>query len=194
MINDYNSFIQGVITGLKLGRVPEGRTPPVPSGKYILTESGNKVLSEKVISTDATLYRFGETYNAVVYSSDTGDTILDRGTISYIKHSGGDTSNLCIFYVQLTDISGGARGRVTMNIGGECDFDSYQLRWTYDGPEYSEFGWFNISGVKQYALQYGGYGSYLGRCVPEDAVTFKGTKAELELYIAGLSNIPMITE
>lgn len=44
---DYDSFMQGVITGLKLGRVPGGRRPPVPSGRYILTESGTHVLSEQ---------------------------------------------------------------------------------------------------------------------------------------------------
>lgn len=35
---DYNSFIQGVITGLELGRSPKGRTPPVPSNDYMITE------------------------------------------------------------------------------------------------------------------------------------------------------------
>lgn len=43
---DYNSFMTGVITGLKLGRTKLGRQPPVPSGRYILTESGEKVLTE----------------------------------------------------------------------------------------------------------------------------------------------------
>lgn len=35
---DYESFMTGVITGLKLGRVPNGRTPPAPSNDYMITE------------------------------------------------------------------------------------------------------------------------------------------------------------
>lgn len=35
---DYESFMAGVMTGLKLGRVPKGRTPPVPSNDYMITE------------------------------------------------------------------------------------------------------------------------------------------------------------
>lgn len=35
---DYDSFMTGVITGLKLGRSPTGRIPPVPSGDYMITE------------------------------------------------------------------------------------------------------------------------------------------------------------
>ena len=35
---DYNSFIQGVAVGLKLGRSPKERTPPAPSGDYMITE------------------------------------------------------------------------------------------------------------------------------------------------------------
>ena len=52
---DYNSFMQGVITGLKLGRVPKGRTPPTPSGRYILTESGEMVLTELGTLSDVTI-------------------------------------------------------------------------------------------------------------------------------------------
>lgn len=38
MTLDYESFMTGVITGLKLGRSPIGRTPPVPGGDYMITE------------------------------------------------------------------------------------------------------------------------------------------------------------
>lgn len=43
---DYNSFMAGLQVGLRLQRPPEGRKPPAPSGRYILTESGEKVLTE----------------------------------------------------------------------------------------------------------------------------------------------------
>lgn len=35
---DYESFMKGVITGLKLGRVPKDRKPPIPGGNYMITE------------------------------------------------------------------------------------------------------------------------------------------------------------
>lgn len=35
---DYESFLKGVITGLKLGRTEKGRTPPAPSTDYMITE------------------------------------------------------------------------------------------------------------------------------------------------------------
>lgn len=35
---DYESFVQGVITGLKLSRSPTGRIPPAPSNDYMITE------------------------------------------------------------------------------------------------------------------------------------------------------------
>lgn len=41
---DYNSFLMGVLTGLKLGREP--MIPPPPSDSYILTEDYEVVLDE----------------------------------------------------------------------------------------------------------------------------------------------------
>lgn len=35
---DYESFMTGIITGLKLGRTETGRTPPAPSNDYMITE------------------------------------------------------------------------------------------------------------------------------------------------------------
>lgn len=46
---DYNSFLTGVITGMQLPRTPGNilpPLPPVPSDRFILTESGEKVLTE----------------------------------------------------------------------------------------------------------------------------------------------------
>ena len=49
---DYESFMTGVITGLKLGRVPKGRKPPTPSGRYILTESGEFMVTEPTVTQE----------------------------------------------------------------------------------------------------------------------------------------------
>lgn len=35
---DYESFMTGVVAGLKLGRTEKGRTPPAPSNDYMITE------------------------------------------------------------------------------------------------------------------------------------------------------------
>lgn len=38
MTFDCDSFMQGVMTGLKLGRSPISRAPPAPSNDYMITE------------------------------------------------------------------------------------------------------------------------------------------------------------
>lgn len=43
---DYESFITGVITGLKLGRPPQGRITPPISDSYIITEDGDEIITE----------------------------------------------------------------------------------------------------------------------------------------------------
>lgn len=45
---DIDSFLAGVQVGLRLGRKPQRPQPPVPSGRYILTESGEKVIAERI--------------------------------------------------------------------------------------------------------------------------------------------------
>ena len=65
---DYESFMQGVITGLKLGRVPKGRTPPAPHGKYILTESGEHILTEITPPDNIPLYSTGVWYDTIQHS------------------------------------------------------------------------------------------------------------------------------
>lgn len=55
---DYNSFLQGVQTGLRLGRTSPGRVPPmppVPGGRYILTENGVPVITEKIVFSEVDL-------------------------------------------------------------------------------------------------------------------------------------------
>lgn len=43
---DKQSFLAGLHTGLRLGRDPIGRNPPAPSGRYIWTEEGKKIITE----------------------------------------------------------------------------------------------------------------------------------------------------
>lgn len=46
---DIGSFLAGVQVGLRLGRTPQRTFSPVPSGRYILTESGEKVIAERIV-------------------------------------------------------------------------------------------------------------------------------------------------
>lgn len=64
---DYDSFMQGVLTGLRLGRIPKERTPPTPSGGYILTESGEHILTELESETILTFGATNVVYNNPVY-------------------------------------------------------------------------------------------------------------------------------
>lgn len=57
---DYNSFIIGVQTAMRLGREPPRVPTPVPSGRYILTENKRKIYTEKVRAKDVTLFYPGE--------------------------------------------------------------------------------------------------------------------------------------
>lgn len=59
---DYESFMTGVLTGLKLGRSPKGRTPPAPSWRYILTESGEHILAEGYSTDEVTIFNVGTWY------------------------------------------------------------------------------------------------------------------------------------
>lgn len=67
---DRDSFLKGVITGMRLPRTPGGQKPlpPVPQGKYILTESGQRIMMEKpddpegIIMTPGEWYTFPNSY------------------------------------------------------------------------------------------------------------------------------------
>jgi len=66
---DYNSFMQGVITGLRLGRTKSGRQPPVPSDMYIITEAGQHVIAEYDQPPDVTTVQFASWYSNETYGS-----------------------------------------------------------------------------------------------------------------------------
>lgn len=68
---DRDSFLKGVITGMRLPRTPGGQRPfpPVPPGRYILTESGEHILTEL---ESETILEFGATnvvYNNPIWSN-----------------------------------------------------------------------------------------------------------------------------
>lgn len=43
---DYESFMAGLITGLKLDRPSKNRKPPLPPNSYIITEYEDDIISE----------------------------------------------------------------------------------------------------------------------------------------------------
>jgi len=44
---DLNSFIAGIMTGMRLSRVPGGKQKPAPSGVYIMSEDDHKIIAEQ---------------------------------------------------------------------------------------------------------------------------------------------------
>lgn len=66
---DYNSFLIGVQTGLKLGRPPLGRVPPTPtpSGRYILMEDGTPIVTELAVNPYASIYNSNTWYGNIRY-------------------------------------------------------------------------------------------------------------------------------
>lgn len=67
---DRDSFLKGVITGMRLPRTPGGRPPfePVPSGKYILAEDGRNIVKENVTREDVSIYESGVWYQAELFT------------------------------------------------------------------------------------------------------------------------------
>jgi len=123
MIADYESFMQGVITGLKLGRVPKGRTPPAPSGRYILTESGEKVITEKTIDWDGiTIFETDVWYALAQPFTNSGYTYTKVRFRTNILYQEGEPSipiKSYVFYreLQSTETSRYTLGSVTFSYG-----------------------------------------------------------------------------
>lgn len=120
---DYDSFMTGVITGFKLGRVPKGRKPPVPSGRYILTESGERVITEKTIDWDGiTIFETDVWYALEHPFASSGYTYTKVRFRTNILYQEGEPSipiKSYVFYreLQSTETSRYTLGSVTFSYG-----------------------------------------------------------------------------
>lgn len=102
---DYNSFLQGVQTGLRLGRTSPGRVPPqppVPSGKYILAEDGTVIITERPIYPGISTYSLDYTLEALEYSSNQiTSEVVGTGTMCIYTQNGVDIPGLQIWYTHV---------------------------------------------------------------------------------------------
>lgn len=190
-ITDYKSFMTGVITGLKLGRTSLGRQPPVPSGKYILTEGGEKVLTETL---------FPELDSATLYNTNVWYPCPDS------EHSFVDVSEMIIytdvpaqfFYWESTDP---IYSRYTPSIVvfsaedfSESGVTGYHY-WVRSGLDHLDV---IIGGISGSVSKTGDifYWNPLGvfKWQPYNSEYFTGTLEQLKVYISGMNYRPLITE
>lgn len=217
---DYNSFLQGVQTGLRLGRTKLVPQPPVPSGRYILTESGVKVITERIGSGGATFYNISEyptvftttAYSGTQYNASVVFTDLETEWRHYDKDYSPDPAPTNAQYFQWMRVD-----RITPTIsirnvygvllwqGAEYDHDYYSFSTEALAPHaitsihLDEGQLPNIAGNNRYVTfsynqvnDTGGADTVYLR--NDGAVMFEGTESELAAFIAGLSGMPMITE
>lgn len=204
---DYESFMTGVITGLKLGRVPKGRQPPVPSGRYILTESGEHILTEKPQYGDVSIYDTGVWYDATRYTSARKDSTPVSGSYKIrlrVKDQDGiehdaqfayannpNAARLSIVFISNAPIDADDREyRIIIDL--EIPGQSPQIDYGWDWSIYRTNG--QVGG-----LYYSFVNAYLDNSISlvyrvTDAEMFEGTVSQFEYYLENLKYLPMITE
>jgi len=207
---DYNSFIQGVWTGMRLPRVPGGRQPPVPSGKYILTESGERIITESPVTSDCTIFTAGVDYLTHVENPDnpyrrvdiylnierthaaTAVEPIDEAYYFIADNLDPDYDRLVVFgKPDLNDVAGLIRQ--------DLQFTAYMKIVDRDGPN-----WFSIASGDIVAtgdtrrvmwvsanIQRKGVDEWR---IPLNTVMWHGTQDELEDFVMSLNPAYMITE
>lgn len=198
---DYNSFLQGVQTGLRLGRTSPGRVPPmppVPSGRYILTENSEYILTETRDYGDLSVYQMDETYQVYKYDGMFPDApIVGSGTMMVCPSTFADSPEIQYCFARIT--SGASWGDLIYPVYF-CDADKYNeekygpvfnryIDDEYNGPFANTFV---ITQGIAYAYVY--YGHYAPNYIPVDAGLFVGSLNELVDMLANVKNKRMITE
>lgn len=195
---DIESFMAGLQVGLRLGREPQRPQPPVPSGKYILTESGKYVLTETKDYGDISVYQMDETYEANTYANPSPDApIVGSATIRICPSSFAYSPEIQYLFARFT--SGAPRGDLVYLVVF-CDADKYDsakygpifnryIDGKYNGPFANAFA---IEQEIAYACVFYGYNAPI--YVPVDAGVFVGSLSELVDMLANVKNKRMITE
>lgn len=184
---DYESFIQGVITGLKLGRVPKGRTPPVPHGRYILTESGEHILTETPYSTEATIYSTGAWYTAGIgnvryrvspdYPYSENNTWWDYNFF-FASTTGFETGNKIFFYT-----FNGTQSAITMYVYIDTPDGIRTISWSESGYYHDGY----------YCVDWDYTSGFADKYKP-DGVMFYGDYVDARNLGENITRLPLITE
>lgn len=190
---DYNSFLIGVQTGLKLQRPPEGRRPPAPSGIYLLTEDGVIIDTEDI--TPSSWYDVDDSYTADLYQSQFVDAeIIDQGGELVITNGPAGAS---VLYANITQ--GAAYSNVVYTVlAVPKEIYDPQTNWqylVYYGTQL--YGVLFLSNPPNaetehyyYNLMYGD----VSRIRPQDVEIFTGPLDEFERYLDGTTNYHLLTE
>lgn len=186
---DYNSFMTGVIIGLKLGRVPKGRIPPLPSGRYILKEDGTPIVTESLVSQEATIYQKGTWYQ------------YPQGSPYYPAYFRLQPGTSYFLYARFTDISASDPALVVWVNTYTSSLGRFRAEYTYDpvsGPIYTHgiewdpnpaFHYMNMD------LTYNQVNPFQYAPPPEGTTVFEGSfYSDLPLLLLGLKPLPLITE
>ena len=195
---DYDSFMQGVITGLKLGRSPTGRTPPAPSGRYILTESGEHILAEGYSTDEVTIFNVGTWYQRPGSSYAGWEQRLQ-----FVPSGIGPTPDFPTYYFFAQFSNTTPNGALVTFWSKDKAYPSCRVR--YKNPQGSITTDFELDG---YGIRGGTtdlftYSVFLGPFVtqstyfnpPDGAGVFSGAySADLAQFMNSLANRPLITE
>lgn len=222
---DKDSFLKGVITGMRLPRTPGGERPfrPIPGRKFILTESGDHVITEKVGSGLATFYSINsyETdFKSLCYKhdykypTDPASDVVATNVDCYFLHldsefSPSDLVNMqYFFWVRNRYFNPDFPIKDTL-----CVFLWQDSRYDHDflmfeAPNISTWG--SAISLDANPHQAGScHYTYTYLSLPYNvspgtgntvyfwnnaATMFEGTEAELDAFIAELRGMPMITE
>lgn len=196
---DYNSFFQGVQTGLRLGRPPEGRKPPAPSGRYILTESGDYIITEKEWSKEVEYFNYGPVYSATRYNAYGDDAEpVEHGMLTMYTETGEGNNTLFFTYALIPEWSQESITRVIFARSESFSPEVYgrYLYNTFEGDGGAtpitgvvlNENWITYSSVKYVKV----YEWPVVR--PDDALIFHGSELEFLSALARIKNYPMITE
>ena len=176
---DYESFMQGVMTGLKLGRIPKERTPPVPSGKYILTESGDHVILEYETVSETTTIRFNQWY-----------TDYEHGTVKVVDGYNPSFDGAYFFWCYLEQSDG--TFAKTFVVYSDSSAPA-QIDWI--GTNDQRLWRWNIYGSYARAGNYYyNYSDMVGDFTPVDSLLPYLTTAELYNLITNIGPTPLITD
>lgn len=193
---DRDSFLNGVITGMRLPRTPGGQrpNPPVPGG-YILTESGIAVVMEGLEPpTDVSIYAFDRWYDATLYSDGYPFSPVRESGIEYEVQQVGGLSAVYYFYwvgyylddaLSLVVVS--ENDLTNFNIvGNRRDDDESPIEFVFSGRVYIP--------SRAEDFYYYTFGRAACTCRPDGMTYFDGTAAELKAFISGIKHHRLITE
>lgn len=185
---DYNSFMTGVLTGLRLGRIPKERTPPTPSGRYILTEQGVPIVEEWVSPQNVDIYDINTWYPGTRYSDYYIDAEVVETDIN-IEFTWMNFSSPTRWFFWQDSLY----DTVNYVVLSESDF-SQQGYIVYKDKEgiISQAIYGGFSRAQAVSDMY--YGSFPTAYRINNASMFVGTESDLINFLLDLKHKPMITE